>query len=166
MSKTLYPNNRPESFKVQIPRDRVLSGKWEVALVDIQFPHTWTNISKDSHVTLINAARRDGVVDVEGTKELFKDVFPQDMDQVNVTLAKGYYPNATAIANSFLKQVKEELMKRNISMKRLPDARSLSYTYDAAQHRGTFKPQQQIQTLHFSDDAGGHFKALGLTPDT
>lgn len=39
-----YPENRTNSFTVQLPRYMYLEGQWEVALVEIQYPYTFSNV--------------------------------------------------------------------------------------------------------------------------
>ncbi|RLA19856.1 MAG: hypothetical protein DRQ56_04470 [Gammaproteobacteria bacterium] len=39
------PENKTGNFSVYLPRKLQLSGKWEVALVEIQYPYSWNNIS-------------------------------------------------------------------------------------------------------------------------
>ena len=48
-SKKLFPNNRTESYKVQLPFDLNLEGRWQVSLSEMIFPHTWYYFTKDSH---------------------------------------------------------------------------------------------------------------------
>ena len=38
-----YPENKPSSFKMQLPSQMHLSEDWEVALTHIIYPHTWQN---------------------------------------------------------------------------------------------------------------------------
>ena len=50
-SMDLFPNNKTSSFKVNLPNNLELdSAKWEVALSEIQFEHTWYNIRNGKNV--------------------------------------------------------------------------------------------------------------------
>ena len=40
-SLKLYPNNVLSDFRIQLPHSFNLSGKWEIALMELQFPYTW-----------------------------------------------------------------------------------------------------------------------------
>ena len=40
-SLKLYPNNVLSDFRIQLPHPFNLSGKWEIALMELQFPFTW-----------------------------------------------------------------------------------------------------------------------------
>jgi len=59
-SKILYPCNSPQSFKIKLPFEFPLEGRWELALTDIQFPRTWFNITRDSHLFILNSRRETG----------------------------------------------------------------------------------------------------------
>ena len=41
----LYPNNTLTHFTTQLAKDCDLHGQWEVGLAEIQYPHTWHNMS-------------------------------------------------------------------------------------------------------------------------
>ena len=43
-SNTIGENNSTSSFSVRLPQKLNLVGKWEVALVEIQYPYSWNNI--------------------------------------------------------------------------------------------------------------------------
>lgn len=47
-SMDYYPENKTSSFTVQLPRYMYLEGNWEVALTEIQYPYTFSNI-EDGH---------------------------------------------------------------------------------------------------------------------
>ena len=44
--------NRTNSFRVRLPEPVQLFGSWEVALVDIQYPRSWRNLSGKQQVIL------------------------------------------------------------------------------------------------------------------
>lgn len=46
-SMDYFPDNRTSSFTVQLPRYMYLNGNWEVALTEIQYPYTFTNVEND-----------------------------------------------------------------------------------------------------------------------
>ena len=46
-SMDYYPENRTSSFTVQLPRYMYLDGLWEVALTEIQYPYTFSNVEED-----------------------------------------------------------------------------------------------------------------------
>jgi hypothetical protein len=44
-SNTQFPGNTPSNFKVRLPQKITLDGKWEVALTEIMYPHSWNNVT-------------------------------------------------------------------------------------------------------------------------
>ena len=49
-SDSMYPNNTASSFRITLPKTIYLRHKYEVALVEILYPHTWNTFhSKDDY---------------------------------------------------------------------------------------------------------------------
>ena len=46
-SMKICPENKPQNFKVHLSAPIQLVGKWEVALMEIQYPNNWYNIPED-----------------------------------------------------------------------------------------------------------------------
>lgn len=40
-----FPNNTTANFRVRLPQKIALDGDWEVALVEIMYPHSWNNVN-------------------------------------------------------------------------------------------------------------------------
>lgn len=50
-SRRFFPDNKISQFTTQLPSAiELTNGAWEVALVDIIYPHTWYNIRKDNNL--------------------------------------------------------------------------------------------------------------------
>ena len=43
-SMDYYSNNTPSCYQIHLPRTFYLQGKYEVALAEIQYPHTWPSM--------------------------------------------------------------------------------------------------------------------------
>lgn len=65
------PENRTGNFSVHLPNNLDLQGKWEVALSEIQYPHSWNNM----HGTVNQSGRADNYIDVTFTNKLTVSVF-------------------------------------------------------------------------------------------
>ncbi len=52
-SITFSPDNKPANYTTTPPSPISLEGEWEVALIDIQYPHNWMNIPKDVYIIFI-----------------------------------------------------------------------------------------------------------------
>ena len=46
-SMDVYPDNTLNHYQTKLPHRIELEGRWEVALVEIQYPHNWYNVPKD-----------------------------------------------------------------------------------------------------------------------
>lgn len=62
-SGELYPNNTVSTFRVKLPYPLSFQGLWECALVEIQYPKTWHNISSKGN---------SGVVEILGKRIKFE----------------------------------------------------------------------------------------------
>ena len=47
-SMGLYPDNTLAEYRVQLPQSIKLTEEWEVAIMEIQYPHTWNNVHTKS----------------------------------------------------------------------------------------------------------------------
>ncbi len=164
-----YPNNLPQSFKVQLPRERWLDGAWEVALVDIQFPHTWYNFDKDTHCIVFTQITLEGRLLKEGTKNLFGEHFGGIMDELRFTIPKGFYPTAKDICERLKYEISVEYRFRGLERPRNYwglDNSTFLFDFDMVTHKATLSDFTCSPTFPsnylFTDDAGGHFAALGL----
>ena len=59
-SSQFFPNNTMANFKTKLHAPVSLSGSWECALVDINFPKTWFTINKDSAAFKVSCMRCEG----------------------------------------------------------------------------------------------------------
>lgn len=48
------PENKTSTFTVRLPTKLELQGKWEVALSEIQYPHSWNNIHGSTKSGLVD----------------------------------------------------------------------------------------------------------------
>ncbi len=177
-SKHLYPDNEPNNFKLELKPARILEGCWEVALVDVQFPKTCFNMPEDSHIIILYAQHQKGVLWTEGAYDLFYNYFEEgdpnykgqlmDMvDELHITLPKGYYPTARSVwyGLSYAMDVAIDKIRQH-DKRDTVSLTPLDFSYDPIQHKATIS--NKTRCLLFSDDAGGHFEALGfevLSPD-
>lgn len=60
-SMTVHPTNKPQAYTVELAQPIVLEGNWEMALMEMQYPNNWFNVTKKStwNVT-IEYLDRDG----------------------------------------------------------------------------------------------------------
>ena len=64
-SSLLFPNNKISSFKVQLSNPLQLDpSKWEVALSEIQFAHTWYNVRNGKNTLKITSSDTTSVLQI------------------------------------------------------------------------------------------------------
>ena len=52
-STDYYPNNKASKFKVKLATQIDLSDRWEMALTEITYHHTWQNVTEQTHCTFL-----------------------------------------------------------------------------------------------------------------
>ena len=73
---TDYSNNTTAEYRVKLPRSIRLEGRWEVALTEIQYPHSWDNLREvttegvDPGVTIPDNMF---FIDMKSYQQLYKD---------------------------------------------------------------------------------------------
>ena len=87
-SMEYYSNNKASNYQIRMPRTFYLKGKFEVALAEIQYPHTWTTM-------------REGIDFIIGYRETGS---PRDQ---HLIVPNGYYNNIPELCEA----INEELDK-------------------------------------------------------
>lgn len=101
-----FPDNKTGAFTVQLPRYMYLEGNWEVALAEIQYPYTFTNVESDHAEILLET--------VEMTAEFVnwyineRDTVPKPFETVWTThkIIPGFYANITDIIDAINECIK------------------------------------------------------------
>ena len=50
---------RPGQYETTLATPLDLPGEWEVALIDMTYPHTWINLSKEYYLAVLTIFRED-----------------------------------------------------------------------------------------------------------
>ena len=85
-SMKVSPDNRPGNFTTSLPTPLSLEGDWEVALIDLQYPHSWFNMETDAHILFafhLTKPNRNLIVSLqEGSddRKEYTDTLKQEMD--------------------------------------------------------------------------------------
>lgn len=112
---TLPSNTKPETnttskFSVYLPRKIELHGKWEVALVEIQYPFSWNNLTG----TLSSNDATDNCIEVKfptghGATIVVPPGYYETIQGVLAAIEYGKHETALELKNEFLNQPKEDL---------------------------------------------------------
>lgn len=92
-SMDVYPENTMANFKTKLPSRVELTGRWEVGLVEIQYPHSWYNLSEVEELIITPAVSEE-----EGTPMASGEPYI-------IRIPPGYYPTITDLT----KRIEEEI---------------------------------------------------------
>ena len=85
-SITFSPDNKPANYTTTLPSPISLEGEWEVALIDIQYPHNWMNITNDVYIIfLFDIKSKD-----KGIRDLLTAVLSDYRIKYNKELTEAY----------------------------------------------------------------------------
>ena len=151
-SMTTLPDNTVANFRVKLPQALDLSGRWEVGLTEIQYPHSWCNVGENTHFVevLVPNAVPDDADSTVATAEYF-----------TLALNKGFYHSPKKIGGSFGEL--EELGQETPRQTEVQIRRSVSKSdrvCEAPHFRQTFSPSGQ--TLGIRHDGHSLRKKQGV----
>ena len=117
-SMTTFPDNTVANFRVKLPQALDLSGRWEVGLTEIQYPHSWCNVGENTHFVevLVPNAVPDDADSTVATAEDF-----------TLVLNKGFYHSP--------KKLVDRLENLRSSVKKLHDR--LKFKFDEVSQKVT-----------------------------
>ena len=117
---TTFPDNTVANFRVKLPQALDLSGRWEVGLTEIQYPHSWCNVGENTHFVevLVPNAVPDGD-DADSTVATAEDF--------TLVLNKGFYHSP--------KKLVDRLENLRSSVKKLHDR--LKFKFDEVSQKVT-----------------------------
>ncbi len=87
----IHPDNTLTEYKVRLPQPLTLQGEWEVALVEITYPHRWYNVPDDTDI-------------------FYK--LPEDSDWRRRTIPPGYYDKPSEL----LTAIRDDAFKTHIDL--------------------------------------------------
>lgn len=95
-----YPENRTNSFTVQLPRYMYLEGQWEVALVEIQYPYTFSNVEPGQNEIQIETMEitNEFIEWYEDRQNQPSHTFKSEMHKFTIT--DGFYANIKDIIDA------------------------------------------------------------------
>ena len=127
-SITFSPDNKPANYTTTLPSPISLEGEWEVALIDLQYPHNWMNITKDIYlIVLIETSNKDkgfrttlssvlfnskSKYEEECGTELRKQLWSKTLDDILLLYArlpKGYYANIGELITTLNEEIQDSL---------------------------------------------------------
>lgn len=158
-----------------------MAGAWEVGLLEFQYPNTWFNLTKATKVTVITlrkpkATKQPKPKGIRLMLETFDMLsnFSFDaanrfnnvdlIDELEVYLPAGTYASAMEILQKLVQVIADGIEARDKEKKRTGNPiYIIEAGFNKIEHK--VKLKQLRPTMLFTDDAGGHFEALGFEPD-
>ena len=89
-STDYYPDNKASTYQIRMPRTMYLSGNYEVALAEIQYPHTWSTLRPNLEYYVICYSNHSAV-DIRTT----------------LYMPQGYYRTANEFIQALNKVIKD-----------------------------------------------------------
>lgn len=102
-SMDYYPVNRTSSFTVQLPKYMYLQGVWEVALVEIQYPYTFSNVEEGQNEIHLETIEITTEYINWYTRQASQHSFETTWDTYTIT--DGFYSNISDIIDAVNVQV-------------------------------------------------------------
>lgn len=154
----IFPNNKPQSFKVRLPSAIDLVGDWDVALMHIQYPRNWFNVQElheilfsefkinrmpsvyDTPCTVAADEVKKSDRDLSSLYNMFGDKDREQsstIQQYHVSIEPGFYPSPASIMWRLEEQLREKFFK--FSDKRDDINFPINIYYDENEDRCKFK---------------------------
>ena len=167
-----YPNNIPANFKTKLAMPIQLVGEWEMAIVDIQYSHSWINIKKAIKIGLMSSAiasKSAGGEDPKGADivdDFDKTISGMMTDRKltgycyrHFTLPAGYYGTMSDICDFLTKQYAIALKEW------LPDAKA-DFTYNENTNKVSITGGQRRVQIFIADENFQKLTGIKLSVDS
>ena len=158
-SNEIFPDNKPNSFKTNLAFPLELDGDWEVAIIDIQYPHNWNNVLEGELITFI-----EGCYDESGrvTSGPLFDLVQQNIRKTkdfksarvwHVSIQPGYYQSVKDIGERIVQKSKVEYSRSRVSVDppEEPIGCQLDYHFDPVHQQSTFECPRTIMCFEKTD---------------
>lgn len=106
-SMETYPDNKPQSFKTKLQKPLEFHGEWEVALVDLTYPHNWFNLRENPIISFLEGSSDESADLKSGIwLDIFNSAAPTTMKAKSVyrwpvRIKQGYYSNPGDLIDTF-----------------------------------------------------------------
>jgi len=160
---TSNKRNKPTAFETTLAKPLDLPGEWEVALIDLSYPHNWTNLDKDYHVVILTSPEdnAEDKLDPDDVREFDKNIaivlsspegIPNMAGRRCFNIPAGNY-TVEEIVNKLVYQIHmvEKLRENNV-------------TYNENTHKLTFLQKTKYALAVYSEHS--ILQLLGLSKQT
>ena len=143
---TFHPGNTLTHYFTQLPKAVDITGDWEVGLAEIQYPHSWYNITEPASILAVvpqvanqmrNASRLACTEGYKKACELSKKLGLSD--PINIIIHPGYYT-----AKSLIQSINGGLQQAGILSQ-------VQFVLQKAQHKVTLQFKANPLEVHMSE---------------
>ena len=124
-SMDVYPNNTMANFKTKLPNRIELEGRWEVGIVEMQYPHSWYNLREEAGRVTITPQSPDNSI-----------------NWTSAVIPPGYYNTIKVL----LRRVETEIAKAM----NMPRKKPVSLQYDEISRKITAKVKNSRNVPQYS----------------
>lgn len=147
----IFPQNTISSFTISLARPLDLPGAWEVGLAEIQYPHSWNNITTDVKFEISNGIKTWPFL----LKGGYYSSIPELLESMNSLILSCRDPPEVALHyNSITRKVR----LKSETQHTLSVGAELSYILGMA-------PDRHVKKMAFTADITGGFNALYIYMD-
>ena len=153
--------NKPASFETDLAKPLDMPGEWEVALIDLSYPHNWTNLDKPYELVvmtspLVNAEEEpsdqdDNQLTLDISKDL-KGQLPGNIKGRTIDIPAGNYK-----VEDIVNQIKTQINK-------ISQLKDNNITYNENTHKVTFTQTTDYYMAAISKNS--ILQLLGLSKQT
>lgn len=152
--------NKPSSFETTLAKPLELPGEWEVALIDLSYPHNWTNLEKTYTVAIITEPFSD-------TAESQTASTIENQSEILNLIKGGEYPNDGARvfdipAGNY--KVEDIVNIMTVQVNKIPTLKESKISYNENTHKVTFTQTKTYVIAVYSNNA--LLQLLGLSKQT
>ncbi len=167
-SHTIFPSNRPQSFKTRLAIPLELHGTWQVAIMEIQYPRDWFNLQHGAMIDFIEGLSTEAGKEKTGEWfEMYNQAVKENMKakSVNVwhvSINQGNYASPSALGERIVSKCKSEykITVQGDLLEEGPDL-PIEFKYDAVEGKSCFEASRLV--MSFAKDSP-LLKMLGIVP--
>lgn len=168
-SAGFYPNNTPATFKTKLAMPIQLVGEWEMAIVDIQYTHSWINIKNPIKLgVMAYAPASDEPIKSADIVDDFDKLIDQMMIKEklvggyiyrNFTLPAGFYASMTDVC-SFLTR------EYALAVKEMMPIAKAEFAYNENTNKVTVNGGRSRAQIFLPDENFQKLTGITTLPDT
>ena len=160
---TSNKRNRPFAFETALAKPLDLPGEWEVALIDLSYPHNWTNLDKTYHVVILTVPveNADDVIEIDDVREFEKEIATVLASEQGIPQMQGRrcfnIPAGNYTEQDIVKQINDQIHRVN-------QLTENNITYNENTHKVTFTQNTKYALAVYSHHS--ILQLLGLSKQT